>query len=207
MKRYIVPVIFLLLAHALDGLAQDKLQTLRTNRQIITIDAPQAPYYSIQILALKNPPSDANFFNKLDKVKEYPCQDGYVRYCVGDYETASQANANLESIRAMGYPEAFVVNTKRLGISKGSFAARELVIDPNGSYLIQLSAFRFPVYITFFKEFDQIYEFRMDDKIFRYTTTPILGSQVKDELVRIRQLGYRDAFIVEVDPYMPFKIE
>lgn len=207
MKKYIVLIILLSLFHAMDGLSQDKLQSLRTNRQIITMEGAQAPYYSIQVLALKSPPSDADFFNKLDRVKEYPCGDGFVRYCVGDYETASQALANLESVRAMGYPEAFVVNTKRLGASQGGFGAKELVIDPQSNYLIQLSAFRFPVYITFFKEFEQIFEFRMNDNIYRYTTPPISGVQVKEELVRIKQLGYRDAFIVEVDRYMPFKIE
>lgn len=207
MKKFIVFTILLLLVHGFQGFSQDKLESLRTSRQIITMEGAQAPYYSIQVLALKNPPSDAGFFNKLDRVKEYPCSDGFVRYCVGDYETASQAIVHLDAIRAMGYPEAFVVNTKRLGASKGAFAAKELVIDPNGTYLIQLSAFRYPVYLSFFKEFDQIYEFRMNDNIYRYTTLPVSGATVKEELTRIRQLGYKDAFIVEVDRYMPFKIE
>ncbi len=209
MKKYFVLFIFLSLVHSFNVYSQDKLEALRTGKQIITMDGAKAPYFSIQVLALKNPPSDAAFFAKLDRVKEYPCGDGFVRYCVGDYETASQANLHLDAVKAMGYPEAFVVYTKRLGVSggDGSFSAKELVIDPNGSYLIQLSAFRFPVYISFFKEFDQIYEFRMNDNIYRYTIPSISGTLVNSELVRIQQLGYKDAFIVESDRYMPFKIE
>ncbi len=207
MKKYIFLISVLILVFPFKGLSQDKLESLRTSKQIVTMDGAQAPYFSIQVLALKNPPSDAAFFSKLERVKEYPCGDGFVRYCVGDYENASQANLHLEAVRAMGYPEAFVVYTKKLGVSAGAFSAKELVIDPNASYLIQLSAFRFPVYITFFKEFDRIYEFRMNDNIYRYTIPPIMGAQVNEELSRIKQLGYKDAFIVESDRYMPYKIE
>ncbi len=209
MRKSLIVTILLAALYSVGVSAQDKLAGLRTNRRIVTMDGPRAPYYSIQILALKEPPSDADFFKSFDTIKEYPCEDGFVRYCVGDYNSGAEAMAQLESVKNQGYPDAFVVNTKRLGAgaSGGVSSSAKLEIRPDGDYLIQLSAFRFPVYISFFKQFDRVLEFRMKDKIFRYTTLPLKGSEVNQELARIKQLGYHDAFVVEKDAYMPFRIE
>lgn len=212
--KYIEMKYFVLLAVVLSiqfvALGQDKLSKLRTNKQIVTIDEPSAPYYSIQILALKLPPSDANFFENLTEVKEYPCTDGYVRYCVGSYNSFTEANAQLVDVRSKGYGEAFVVNTQKFSLSSGHYSSSrnsKLVILPNKDYVIQLSAFRYPVYLSFFENVDQVYEYRMNDKIYRYTTKPYKGSEVEVMLAKIRGLGYSKAFIVEYDLYEPFLIE
>lgn len=207
-------IALLLVASQLTVLAQDKLAGLRTTKQIITVDEPTAPYYSIQILALKLPPSDANFFGQLDVVKEYPCEDGYVRYCVGSYSTFAEANSHLAEVREKGYSEAFVANTKRFtldsSISSTSYTSAgsgKLVISPNKDYVVQLAAFRYPVYLTFFENVDEVYEYRLNDKIFRYTTPPCKGTEVESLLSKMRSEGYPKAFIVEYDKYAPFKIE
>lgn len=200
-------VLFFLLGGAAAVVAQDKLEGLRTTKQIVTVDKASSPYYAVQILALKLPPSDVNFFKQFDVVKEFPCADGYVRYTVGGFSSAAEGQAYLEVVKSKGYGDAVIVNTRRFGMGTGAYAPKVLVIDPSQTYLIQLSAFRFPVYLSFFEKFDTIYEFRMKDQIYRYTTPPVLGSAVQAELDRIRQAGYPDAFIVEMDVYMPFKIE
>jgi len=208
MKNSFLLIILILTVLSVGTSAQDKLAGLRTQRHIVTMEGAQAPYYSIQILALKEPPSDADFFKSFDLIKEYPCEDGFVRYCVGDYANGAEALSQLESVRSKGYPDAFVVNTKRLGAGKSNFSSSvKIEIKPDSEYLVQLSAFRFPVYISFFKEFDRVLEFKMSDKIFRYTTLPVKGTEVEAELSRIKGLGYRDAFIVEKERYMPFRIE
>ena len=192
------------------ALGQDKLSKLRTSKQIVTIDEPSAPYYSIQILALKLPPSDASFFQNLAEVKEYPCNDGYVRYCVGSYNSFSEANAQLAEIRSKGYSESFVVNTQKYSVNSGHFSSSrnsKLVILPNKDYVVQMSAFRYPVYLSFFENVDDVYEYRMNDKIYRYTTKPYKGSEIEVVLAKIRSLGYAKAFIVEYDLYEPFLIE
>lgn len=194
----------------LNVIAQDKLSSLRTSKQIITVDEPTSPYYTIQVLALKLPPSDANFFGQLDVVKEYPCEDGYVRYCVGSYETFSEANSHLLEVRSKGYSEAFVANTKKFSVTASemsSYSSSKLVISPNKDYVVQLAAFRYPVYLTFFENIDEVYEYRLNDKIFRYTTPPCKGSEVESLLSKMRSEGYPKAFIVEYDKYAPFKIE
>lgn len=209
MKNLIVILVLALVSVA--SFAQDRLSHLRTAKRIITVEEPSAPYYSVQILALKNPPSDAGFFEKLDEVKEYPGSDGYIRYCVGSFSSYSEANASIEAVKAKGYDEAFVVNTQRFklssvgGASSGVSLAKE--INPNKDYVVQLSAFRYPVYLTFFENVKDVYEYRLNDKIFRYTTPPVKGSEVRGLLAQMKELGYKNAFIVEYDKYAPFRIE
>ncbi|MCF0190976.1 MAG: SPOR domain-containing protein [Marinilabiliaceae bacterium] len=210
MKKALIIIAFLFLA-VISGHSQDKLSHLRTSKRILTIEVPSAPYYSVQILALKNPPTDASFFNNLDEVKEYPGQDGYVRYCVGSYETYAEANAAIAELRSKGYEEAFVVNTKRFSLQQSNYTysstSGKLEINPNKQYVVQLSAFRYPVYLTFFENVKDVYEYRMNDKIFRYTTAPVLGSEVESLLAQIKALGYKKAFIVDYDRYAAFRIE
>jgi len=184
----------------------DKLSYLRTQKKIIPEVKAQAPYYSVQILALKQPPQAPDFFKNVDVAYEYPCSDGFVRYCVGKFNSRSDAEQELQELKTKGYEQAFIVNTKKFDI-KGSSYQGVKEIDPDKIYSVQLSAFRYPVYLTYFKNVDNVMEFRMKDKIFRYTVGRFPGSQAKEELKRVKELGYPDAFLVELDKYMPYKIE
>lgn len=207
MKKILV--IAVMLSACAFAFAQDKLAGLRTQKQIVTVESPSSNY-TVQVLALKMPPSDANFFSNLDKVYEYPCTDGYVRYCVGKYNTLEEAKAELNNLRSNGYKEAFVTHTKRFTINESDYSATKngkLVIDPNADYVVQLAAFRYPVYLTFFEQVDEVIEYRLKDKIFRYTTTPVKGTQVEALLQQMKVLGYENAFIVEYSKYEPFRIE
>ncbi len=196
---------------ALLAQAQDKLSSLRTSKQIVTMESVSAPYYTVQILALKMPPSDPQFFKNVDHVKEYRCLDGYVRYCVGSYDSFAEANAALGDVREKGYKEAFVANTKRFEMDQSSAhsaaTSGKLTIVPNKMYAVQLGAFRYPVYLTFFENVDVVYEYRMNDKIFRYTTEPVRGTEVEARLAEMKKIGYKNAFIVDYDTYASFKIE
>jgi hypothetical protein len=200
-------ICLLVLGHSAFAGSDDKLSHLRTERKIVTADKPTAPYYAIQILALQLPPQNAEFFGNVTEAREFVCADGYVRYVVGQYKTNAEATADLERVRALGYPDAFVVNTLRLKTGQSEWSNKTLKIDPNKDYTIQLKAFRFPVYISYFKEFDDVMEFYMKDKIFRYTVGNYKGTVILQELARVKALGYPDAFIVDLDTYMPFKIE
>lgn len=202
-------IIALLFVAQLSGSAQDKLSQLRTSKQIITVDQVSAPYYAIQILALKLPPNDAGFFRNLDEVREFPCTDGYVRYCVGSYNSFAEANADLQSVRDKGYSEAFVANIKRFELepTEGGSDNSSLTIYPNRDYVVQLAAFRYPVYLNFFENVDEVYEYRLNDKIFRYTTAPCKGSEVRELQQEMKSKGYKNAFIVEYSRYSPFRIE
>ena len=201
-------LVFALSILNISAAAPDKLETLRTEKKVIQMDGPTAPYYSIQIIALKEPPQEPSFFEKVNVVYEYPCADGFVRYCVGKFNTWKAAAAQLSSIKSLGYTQAFVVNTKKYNFKDSNWSSNKTEeIDPDKTYTIQLSALRFPVYLSYFKNVDNVMEFRMKDKIFRYTVGKFPGSQAEEELEKVKSLGYKDAFLVEFDRYAPFKIE
>lgn len=187
-------------------LAQDKLDGLRTTKKIIPTESAVSPYYAIQILALKEAPTNAEFFNNIELAREWSCNDEFVRYTVGEYNTSAEANAELSRIKGLGYDQAFVVNTKRYSLGAGS-QNEALVVDPNKTYTVQLSAFRFPVYLSHFKEYDSVQEYYLKDKIYRYCVGEFLGRDASEELARAKANGYKGAFLVELARYAPYKIE
>jgi hypothetical protein len=204
-KLALIISILSLASFSIEASKPDKLEGLRTEKKIISVDKATAPYYAIQILALKLPPQDPNFFSNINEAREFSCADGYVRYVVGQYNSFKEANADLEKIKALGYQDAFVVNTNNLGAQK--VAGDKLVVDPNKTYTLQIGAFRFPVYLTYFDKVDNVKEYYMQDKIYRYCIGEHLGSIVESELQKIKDLGYKDAHIVELSQYLPYQIE
>ncbi len=204
------PIIVAILMLAGTGVIKaDRLDALRTNKKIIRMSEAQAPYYAIQIIALAKPPQMPSFFKNVDVAREYPCNDGYLRFCVGQYNSYEEAKAAVQGVKDRGYDQAFVVNTAEYSINGAAAAVSRSTkkIDPNKTYTVQLSAFRFPVYLSHFKNIDDVMEFRMKDKIFRYTTGSFKGDVATQELEKIKALGYKNAHLVELDKYMPYKIE
>lgn len=198
-----------LLLVAVMSTAQDKLSALRTSKKIQTMEQATAPYYTVQIIALRFPPQDPAYFQNASEVKEYKCTDGYVRYAIGSYNTFAEANSALAQVRDLGFKDAFVANTKRYSMVESDYAqgGSKLNIVPNRDYVVQLGAFRYPVYLTFFENVDEVYEYRMNDKIFRYTTPPVKGTEVQNLLSEIKAKGYKNAFIVDYERYSSYKIE
>jgi len=208
MKLFNLIIALLFVSSICFGQSSDKLSKLRTEKKIVTENTVAMPYYAIQILALQEPPREPGYFKNIDSAREFVCSDGFTRYVVGEYAKFSEAVVDLQRIIDLGYPGAFVVNTKKLLLSDSGYSStNKLVIDPGKSYLVQLSAFRFPVYVSYFEQFDKVLEFYMKDKIYRYCVGVFQGTEVASELSRVKSLGYKDAFIVENDKYLPFKIE
>lgn len=222
----------------------------RTTKKIIPTDQLTAPYYSIQILALRFLPQDPEFFENISETREITCTDGLKRYIVGQYETESEAVAALPSIQKLGakYAEAFVVNTQLMPIKKGLFNtaykkeepkpvqtektketkkikekpisenekkiekpynnSKVTKVDPNGTYVVQLTASRYPFYVSEIKEFKGVLEFYMpSDEIYRYTSAKLKGSEAEAELQRAIKSGYKDAVIIDYQVYKAFQIE
>lgn len=213
MKLSGIFIIFFLVVAQLASAGDDKLAHLRSSKKIITVNAITAPYYTIQIVALKMPPGNPGFFKNVELAKEYICTDGYVRYTVGEYATFKLAAQELDRIKALGYADAFVLNLRKISLDGNAHSAPvqssmgEFVPKPGVDYTVQLAAMRFPVYISDFKEFDNVQEYYMKDKIYRYCVGTYQGQAALDELERIRNMGYKGAFLVEVNDYLPFKIE
>jgi len=213
------------------SLFADKLSNLRTSKKIITVDVISAPYYTIQIAALQLPPENPGFFNNVDIVREFSCNDGFVRYTVGEYSTFADASRELDRIKSLGYADAFVLNLKRLtlenspvsgssafssgsgssgsksGVSGGS-SGKPFVPVPGQKYTIQLAAMRFPVYISEFEGFKDVKEYYMkSDRIYRYCVGIYEGNQALSELEKVKASGYKDAYLVPIERYAAYQIE
>jgi len=65
--------------------------------------------YTIQILAM-NVPMDMNYFIAIQGVRRIQGEDGLYRYFVGEFESLSDAKNVLHGIKAIGYPDAFIMN-------------------------------------------------------------------------------------------------
>ena len=215
-----------------------QLPSIRTNKKITPVDKVDKPYYTVQILALKDTPTDPQFFDNIETAKEFSCKDGYKRYVVGEYETYEEAKNEIERIKELSpkYKNAFVANTKNYDISledfRRDFGSTPTVVegdaeenikqtelnkidksssvgvyDPNKVYTIQLTASRYPFYVSELKEFNEVYEFFMPDKVFRYTVGKYNGNQLAAEIKKVVAYGYVEAFPVEWQKYLPYKIE
>ncbi len=187
----------------------DKLASLRTSKKIVSVfSVPTSADYAIQIIALKFPAEDPSFFKNVEEAREFNCSDGYTRYCVGSFTSHKEAENELIYYKDLGYHQAFIVNThnyilkgQNRGVPKG------FKPDPNKTYTIQLSAFRFPVYLSYFKGVESVKEFYLQDKIYRYTVGEYKYEDAVIELPSIISLGYKDAYITELDSYLPYQIE
>ena len=225
MKLFRFLFIVLFLTSNLLSLSADKLESLRTSKKIITVDVISAPYYTIQIVALRQPPGYPEFFNNVDVVREFSCDDGFVRYTVGEYATFSDAAQNLEKIRSLGYSDAFVLNLRKVNLTNGpvvgssaysssgtgttsSGSSKPFVPVPGQKYTIQLAAMRFPVYLSHFEGFQNIKEYyKPNDKIYRYCVGLYEGNDALNELERIKASGYKDAYLVPIERYSQYQIE
>ena len=205
MKRIDILSTFLLfLTVSFHCFGQDKLVGLRTSKKIVLSESATSPYYAIQLLAIKEAPRNASFFDKIEVAKEWSCSDGYVRYTYGEYNSFADAKLELEKIKTLGYEQAFVVNTKNFILVAQKV---EIVIDPNKTYTCQIGAYRYPLYLTFFKEYEDVQEYYMKDRIYRYCVGSFLGKDSAFPLDQAKAYGYKGAFLVEKDTYLPFKIE
>ncbi len=207
-KKNIALIVFSFMVLSLN--ATDKLTKLRTDRKIITENSVSEPYYTIQIVALRETAGNAEFFMNVERVREFVCNDGYVRYSVGEYYSFANAAQDLDQIKSLGYHDAFVLNLRHIALKNNDYiqtTTDRIVVEPGVKYTIQLAAYRFPVYINEFKEFDDVFEFYMKDRIYRYTVGAYDGNIAQAELDRVKRSGYPDAFLVRFDQYEPYRIE
>jgi outer membrane protein OmpA-like peptidoglycan-associated protein/tetratricopeptide (TPR) repeat protein len=68
--------------------------------------------YTIQILAMSQP-LDEDFFIAIQGVRRFLGDDGMYRYVVGEYGSPEDALQVLPGVKAIGYPDAFVMSLAR----------------------------------------------------------------------------------------------
>ena len=182
-----------------------------------------AEFFTIQIKALsKKVP--VSIFEGLNGVWVKQNSDGLYKYYYGRYPNYQAARKAIEEVREKGYPDAFVVSSRKIIMNKtwqnvveekpatkvikqeekpSTMVKGEIVV-----YTVQLSAFKYPVYVDFFAPISDIMEFQLEDKLFRYCTGKYLSmDEAKIALDKYKKMGYDKSFIVEYDKYKPYLIE
>jgi outer membrane protein OmpA-like peptidoglycan-associated protein len=74
------------------------------------VDKSDQKVYTIQLKAAKSPLDMNQIFNGLDGVNEIKASDGLYKYYYGEYQALSKAKERLESIKKLGFNDAFIRN-------------------------------------------------------------------------------------------------
>ncbi len=203
---YIISIILLTFSGIHAQSKKDKLGELRTSKKIVSVTQVSGSNdWAVQIIALKYPAGEPGFFTNIEEAREFTCSDGYVRYCAGSFSSYQEAKAQISYFKDLGYVQSFVVNTSKFNL--GGTVPTGFKTDPNKRYTIQLSAFRFPVYLSHFKGLENIKEFYLEDRIYRYTIGDYSYEEATASLPDIKSKGYPKAFVTELDAYLPYQIE
>jgi tetratricopeptide (TPR) repeat protein len=96
--------------------------------------APVTVFYTVQILALRNPKLvNRKFMKTLQGVVRHKGKDGIHRYTYGEYEGVEDALAMLNNIRAMGYEDAFIRHVEKYSeLSEGQGENTDLLYEKMG---------------------------------------------------------------------------
>ncbi len=69
--------------------------------------------FTIQLKSSANPISLTVFKPLKEEVKEFIGNDGKYKYITGSYKSIDDARKDLEKVKKVGYPDAFIVNTEK----------------------------------------------------------------------------------------------
>ncbi len=142
--------------------------------------------YTVQIMALIVPVGIDHFAN-ISGVSVVKGSDGFHRYTVGSTKTKDEAKIIQQQLIALGYKDAFVRRAIYSEVKPIRFA-------------IQIMALRNPVDVGFFANLSDVIVSLGEDGLYRY----FYGSyssieQAKEDLPRIIELGYKDAFVRKIE--------
>ena len=152
----------------------------------------QTKVYAIQVKALSSP-IDISMLKGLKGVKEYLGADGYYRYTYMEFSSREEATLKLQSIKELGYTDAFVIDVNR-------YKLRET--QGNAEYTIQIKAMKTPLNMKYFNNIQGVKEIIANDGYYKY----IYGKYNKIDdarkaLKKVKKKGYPDAFIVNLEKY------
>ncbi len=170
----------------------------------IELTPQQRQFYTVQIMALKNPVK-ADYFNNMDGLTIQVGYDGFYRYIAGKYNSINEAKSDMMKLKSLGYKNAFI---RKYNLDQ--YLSGNNFISPRSSYdnesklnetgfTIQLMEKKDPVPVSYFNDLDNMKVSYGNDKIFRYTykVFPTIESAETD-LSLIRNKGYREAFIKKI---------
>ena len=160
------------------GFKATKIRIL-SNDNIVKEGKGGETYYTIQIMAL-NISVESEFFDNLDNVKAFPCDDGFTRYTYKKFTSYQDALTEMNRLIRMGYWDAFIrtVINDQLLYPGMKFSERS-------TYTIQVMALRYPKALSFFSDLGKVKVFTDVNGLYRYTF-----KVYKNKTAAIRDLGY-----------------
>lgn len=148
--------------------------------------------FAIQLAATRKPAALSQF-KKIGEVRQAKSSDGYYKVLYGNFDTYEAASSELERVWNAGFSDAFITGQPGATREKGS---PDAVNAGSEVYTIQVVALRTQVGSNYFSRLDDIRVVEGDDGFFRYIYGEYTNlGEARNELERIRSLGYQDAFI------------
>jgi hypothetical protein len=151
-------------------------------------------YYTVQVMALHNP-VDVNYFKHVNDIKVlFNEGDQFYRYITGQFRNKDDAYSHKAALIAMGYPED-------LFIKKITRISDEQQVNGKKYFTIQIKAVKTPLDIDkYFNGLREVKEVKEMDGLYhylygRYSSTVNAGAALR----RVKNLGYTDAFVREIN--------
>ncbi len=163
---------------ATKGFKAAKIRIL-SNDNIVKEGKGGETYYTIQIMAL-NISVEAEFFDNLDNVKAFPCDDGFTRYAYKKFTSFQEAVTEMNRLIRMGYWDAFVRT-----VINDQLLYPGMKFSEKSTYTIQVMALRYPKALSFFSDLGKVKVFSDMNGVYRYTF-----KVYKNKTAAIRDLGY-----------------
>lgn len=162
---------------------------------ISTISESSSEKFGIQIVAYKNPVNSKRF-EHLSDYRIRKCKDGFYRVIYGNYKSKAEASEGLNYIVGRDYADAFIVDCSLIeSLSSNSSSLN----TKNITYTIQLKALRAHLGNDYFRGIKNVRAIEGEDGLIRYIYGEFRNlSLAKDELQRIKKIGYKDAFIRDI---------
>ena len=167
--------------------------------------------YTILLMSQKTKYTKESYLN----YKERVAKDNKFYYTLGTFDKKAKAVKLLNTAIDAGFPDARIVSEdeleKLLGSKKGIETQSQVGTTQDNTttplvtgkvYTIQLKALIKPVDLGYFKDLKNVKEHLCKDGFYRYTYLEIDNyDQAKQELLKVLDLGYVGAFIVDESRY------
>ncbi|NSW46328.1 MAG: OmpA family protein [Bacteroidales bacterium] len=150
---------------------------------------------------------DTLFKNNANPIKDNKIGDMLV-FTAGEFKSKSDAMRILNAVNDLGFTDANIISTEELTNISSNIARNyqqkqeEEEINVKKDYTIQVKAYTIPVDLSVFKGLKGVKENYCTDGFYRYTYGSFKNrAEALKEKERLTELGYPDAFIVNLEQF------
>ena len=161
-----------------------------SNNHIVKESSGAETYYTIQIMALHTS-VESEFFDNLDNVEVFPCDDGFTRYTYKKFTSFQDAVTEMNRLIRMGYWDSFIRT-----VINNQLLYPGMKFSEKSTYTIQVMALRYPKAQSFFSDLGKVNVFSDVNGLYRYTYKVYRNkTEAIRDLGSVLKRGYWDAFV------------